>query len=98
MNLYVASGKKLENRRLIKVKARFHYEHGMELSLFVLLIFLLLSALKSKKLIKKTNTPFRARSENERLYRIFQTDSSSLILTILKSSPQERRTLDHTHL
>ena len=51
------------------VKARFHYERGKDYSLFVLLIFLLCSALASilsaERSIKETkNALFHARSGN----------------------------------
>ena len=54
----------------LALKVRFHYKHGMQYSVFVLLIFLLLSPFKvlseAKKSIKETkNTPFYTCSGNE---------------------------------
>ena len=54
-------------------KARFHFERGMEHSLFLLSIFPRLKSKRAlsqaKKSIKQTsNTPFHARSGNEPLF------------------------------
>ena len=65
---------KRRRRRIVclKIRARFHYESGMEYSLLVLLIcFAPFSArldFKRGKIIKETeNAPFYACTENERL-------------------------------